>query len=65
MFREFLAGSPHLAGPVVALVIFFVLFLGVLWGLVRGIARRRSFDRISALPLEEERSARAEGGSIR
>ena len=64
MFRDFLAHSPHLAGPLVALVIFFLVFLGVVVFLVRGIVRHRSYDRIAALPLEEEIGDKT-GGTLR
>jgi hypothetical protein len=66
VFREFLSGSPHLAGPVAALVLFFAVFLGVLFFLVRGMVRRRSFDDVASLPLEEEnRPTPTQGGFIR
>ena len=65
MFGEFLSGSPHLAGPVAALVIFFAVFLGVVILLVRGIVRRRSFDEVAALPLEEDGAAVRKGGAVR
>ena len=61
-YREFLAGSRHLVFPLAALVLFFLVFLGVVIRLVRGIARKQSFDHLAALPLEDEAAAESTGG---
>jgi len=54
MFREFLARSAHLTWPQVALVIFFTFFLGVLVFLGWTFLRRKKYDEVASLPLEED-----------
>jgi len=54
MFREFLARSSHLTWPQIALVIFFGVFLGVIVFLVWSVVRKKSFDEVASLPLEDD-----------
>jgi cbb3-type cytochrome oxidase subunit 3 len=54
MFREFLSHSPLLALPLMALVLFLVVFAGVV---IFAFTRRRAeIAEAAALPLEEEDS---------
>jgi len=53
LYREFLAESEHLIFPTLALVVFFVSFLTVIFRLFRGWSRRDAYDRVASLPLEE------------
>jgi hypothetical protein len=50
MYREFFAHSPVLALPVLSLVIFITVFVGI----VARVARRRAetYDGVAALPLD-------------
>ena len=64
MFQEFLAQSRHLIWPLVALVIFFAAFLGVVIYLIRSVLRRQSYDHVAALPLDDDDApVKGEGGS--
>jgi len=54
MFREFLQSSEYLVWPLVAFVVFFLAFAGVLVVLLAGALRRSTFDHVASLPLEEE-----------
>lgn len=53
MYQEFFVKSPLLALPVAALVIFVLVFAGI----VVSTLRRRSepFDSLSRLPMDDER----------
>lgn len=64
MFQQFLGESRHLHLPVIALVLFFLIFVGVLVYLARGIARRKSFDHVASLPLDDD-APEGNGGSRR
>lgn len=63
MFQEFLAHSRQLTWPLVALVMFFLVFLGVVIYVVRSMVRHKSFDHVASLPLEDDAPAEGEGGS--
>jgi hypothetical protein len=51
MFQEFLAKSDLLIWPLVGLLIFTSLFVGMLAFVVFGLRDRRKLDEIAALPL--------------
>jgi hypothetical protein len=53
MIREFLAGTPLLGLPILAMVLFLLLFLAVL---LRVASRGRSatYRRLARLPLDDE-----------
>lgn len=50
--EPFFERSPYLLGPVFTLLLFFVVFLGVLVYVMR--SKRLRFDEVSTLPLEPE-----------
>ena len=60
MIREFLADTPLAAFPLAAFILFFTTFVVVLAAIAVGIAKRRTFDHVAALPLEADAP---EGGS--
>ena len=55
LFREFLGKSALLEFPILALVLFFIVFSIVLGKLAGGWLRRESYDRMASLPLDETR----------
>lgn len=57
MYQDFYANSSHLIWPLLGLVIFVSIFLGVLAYVFFGLRDRDKIDAIAALPLE------ADGGS--
>ncbi len=61
MFRDFLVDSNHLIWPLLAFIVFFLTFVGVLVYVLTGVLRSTSFDRMASLPLEEDRDS-TEGG---
>jgi len=63
MFQQFLAESRHLHWPLLAFVLFVLFFVGVLVYIVRGIVKRKSFDHVAALPLEDDAPDRKGGGT--
>jgi cbb3-type cytochrome oxidase subunit 3 len=61
MFQEFLRDTPLLAWPIAAFVLFFTTFVGVLVAILA--TRRRNFDHVASLPLEDDAATRnPEGG---
>jgi cbb3-type cytochrome oxidase subunit 3 len=48
---DFFANSPVMAGPLVAIVLFFMVFVGVAIWLIR--SKRGAFDAVARLPLED------------
>jgi hypothetical protein len=54
MFQEFFSRSAHLGWPLVGLLMFVTLFVGVLAYVGFGLRDRRKIDDIAALPLEPE-----------
>jgi cbb3-type cytochrome oxidase subunit 3 len=64
MFQQFLAESRHLLWPLLALVLFLVFFVGVLVYIARGILKRKSFDHVAALPLDDD-APEQDGGGLR
>lgn len=64
MFQQFLAESRHLHWPLLAFILFLAFFVGVLAYIARGIIKRKSFDHVAALPLEDD-APRQDGGGTR
>ena len=54
MFQEYFADSEHLIWPLVGLVIFVMLFVGVLAYVFFGLRDKDKVDEIAALPLFED-----------
>jgi len=52
MFQEFLRDTPYIAWPLAAFVLFFLTFVAVLVSVLA--TRRRNFDHVAALPLEDD-----------
>lgn len=52
MYQEFYANSSHLIWPLVGLIIFVSIFIGVLAYVFFGLRDRDKIDAIAALPLE-------------
>ena len=54
MYQEFFAKSDHLIWPLLGLVIFVSIFIGVLAYVFLGLRDRDKIDAIAALPLETD-----------
>jgi cbb3-type cytochrome oxidase subunit 3 len=54
MFKEYFAQSDHLIWPLVGLLIFVLLFIGVLAYVFLGLRDKDKVDEIAALPLAED-----------
>ena len=54
MFQEFFSRSDHLVWPLIGLLMFTALFVGVLAYIFFGLRDRNKIDDIAALPLEPE-----------
>jgi len=54
MFQDFFSRSDHLVWPLIGLLLFAALFLGVLAYVVFGLRDRKKIDDIAALPLETD-----------
>ena len=52
MYQEFYANSSHLIWPLMGLIIFVSIFIGVLAYVFFGLRDRNKIDAIAALPLE-------------
>ena len=65
MFQEFYAGNDLLIWPLIGLLIFVSVFMGVLAFTFFGLRDRSKLDKIAALPLETDHGDddRTEGGS--
>ncbi len=55
MFQEFFRGHEWLTLPLIALVFFFVFFVGVLARVAFGMRDARQVERLAALPFADER----------
>ena len=65
MFQEFFAKSDLLIWPLVGLIIFVAIFLGVLAFVFFGLRDQDKIDEIAALPLEPDTGeGHAEGRAI-
>jgi len=54
MFQDYFAQSDHLIWPLIGLVIFVLLFVGVLAYVFLGLRDKEKVDEIAALPLVED-----------
>ncbi len=54
MFQEYFANSEYLIWPMVGLMIFVMLFLGVLAYVFFGLRDKDKVDEIAALPLADD-----------
>ena len=54
MYQEYLAGSSYLIWPLIGLIIFVTMFLGVLAYVFLGLRDKNKIDEIAALPFEPE-----------
>lgn len=54
MFADYFAGSDLLLWPIVALAIFFSVFVGVLVRIAVGLRKGARLDHVASLPLESE-----------
>jgi hypothetical protein len=54
MFQEYFSGSNHLIWPLIGLVIFVTMFVGVLAYVFLGLRDKDKVAEIAALPLEPE-----------
>lgn len=52
MYQDFFARSDHLIWPLLGLIIFVSIFIGVLAYVFLGLRDREKIDEIAALPLE-------------
>jgi cbb3-type cytochrome oxidase subunit 3 len=52
MYQDFFARSDHLVWPLLGLIIFVSIFIGVLAYVFLGLRDRDKIDEIAALPLE-------------
>jgi len=59
MYQEFFAGSDLLTFPLVALGIFFIVFVVVVARVIWGFHRRTRLDHLANLPLESDSPPRA------
>ncbi len=51
MFQDYFAGSDHLIWPLLGLMIFVVIFIGVLAYVFLGLRDKEKLHRIASLPL--------------
>jgi hypothetical protein len=63
MFQDYLAKSDLLIFPLVALGIFFVAFVVVIFREVAGLRRHERMDHVAGLPLEADASPEARKGA--
>ena len=54
MFQEFFAKSDLLAWPLVGLLIFVAIFLGVVAFVVFGLREKGTLDEVASLPLADD-----------
>ena len=54
MFQEFYAKSDLLAWPLVGLLIFVAIFVGVVAFVVFGLKDKKKIDEVSSLPLADD-----------
>jgi len=60
MFQDYFANSPHLIWPLVGLMIFVLLFVGVLAYVFLGLRDRDKVNEIAALPLADDTATAAQ-----
>ena len=54
MYQEYLSKSDHLIWPLIGLLIFVLMFVGVLAYVFLGLRDKDKVDEIAALPLAED-----------
>ena len=54
MFQDYFARSDHLIWPLIGLLIFVLLFVGVLAYVFLGLRDKEKVDEMAALPLAED-----------
>ncbi len=64
MFQEYYANSNHMIWPLIGLMIFVVVFVGVLAYVFLGLRDQDKIDEIAALPLEPDDEGQAEGRAV-
>jgi len=57
MFQDYFAGSDHLIWPLVGLLIFVLLFVGVLAFVFLGLRDKQKLASLAALPLADDTAA--------
>ena len=57
MYQEYLSRSDHLIWPLIGLLIFVLLFVGVLAYVFLGLRDKSKVDEIAALPLADDTAA--------
>ena len=57
-YKDWLADSNLLMGPMIALVIFFAVFVIVLFRVLRGLKDGDKVDRLASLPLADDETPR-------
>lgn len=56
MKQQFLAFTDDVTGPIFALLLFMLIFIGAVGYVLHGVRnRKRNFDDVAGLPLEEDR----------
>lgn len=56
MFQQYFQDSEWLHLPLIALVFFFLFFVGVVARVVFGMRNRRDVEQLAALPFTDERA---------
>ena len=54
MFKEYFSGNEHLVWPVIGLVLFVTIFIGVLAYVFLGLRDKTKVDEIASLPFTPE-----------
>lgn len=54
MFKEYFSGNEHLVWPVIGLVLFVTIFVGVLAYVFFGLRDKDKVDAMASLPFEPE-----------
>ncbi len=54
MFQEFLAESRFLGLPTAVTILFFLIFVAVIVVILRGVFKRKSYDHVASLPLQDD-----------
>jgi hypothetical protein len=54
MFKEYFSGNEHLVWPVLGLILFVTIFIGVLGYVFFGLRDKTKVDAMASLPFEPE-----------
>ena len=57
MYQDYFSGSDHLIWPLIGLVIFVTMFVGVLAYVFLGLRDKNKVDEMAALPLADDTTA--------